>query len=135
MNVINASTPSNMFSQDDSKPYFLAFFTRTLLTACPMTSCRTYREPFRLPFPPLLFIIGPKIPETRMYTYAIRTHCNNNILFFMSAVLADAHFPAHSVGKEGAIVIRADGIGIPELLDAILQLIELDTYVYSPVCI
>ena len=32
------------------------------------------------------------------------------------------------MGKD-AIVIRCDGHGVPELLDAILQLMRLDTYV------
>jgi len=44
-------------------------------------------------------------------------------------VLADAHFPGESFGKR---VLRADGIKIPDLLDAILPLIALDTYVESP---
>ena len=40
-------------------------------------------------------------------------------------VLADAHFPAMSLGPQ---VIRADGVGIPGLLEGILQLIPLDQY-------
>ena len=40
-------------------------------------------------------------------------------------VLADANLPAHSVGKE-AVVIRQDGILIPELLTEILKLFPLD---------
>ena len=44
-------------------------------------------------------------------------------------VLADAHFPGETVGK---LVLRADGLRIPELLDAILPLLELDSYVDSP---
>ena len=40
-------------------------------------------------------------------------------------VIADGNFPAESIGKN-AIVIRADGHGVPEMLDAILQLIPLD---------
>lgn len=40
-------------------------------------------------------------------------------------VLADAHFPAHSVGQR---VVRADGIGTAPLLRGILQLIPLDQY-------
>lgn len=40
-------------------------------------------------------------------------------------VLADAHFPAHSVGQR---VVRADGIGTVPLLEGILQLIPLDQY-------
>lgn len=45
-------------------------------------------------------------------------------------VLADGNFPklAHP-----DIVIRCDGHGIPELMDAILQLMPLDSYVEHPV--
>jgi len=45
-------------------------------------------------------------------------------------VLADAHFPGESIGKR---VIRADGLRIADLLEAILPLFELDTYVPHPV--
>jgi L-fucose mutarotase len=45
-------------------------------------------------------------------------------------VLADAHFPGHSVH---ARVIRADGLRVTDLLDAILPLMALDEYVASPV--
>lgn len=44
-------------------------------------------------------------------------------------VLADAHFPAESLNSR---VIRADGLKIKDLLDAILPLFELDTYVENP---
>ncbi len=47
-------------------------------------------------------------------------------------VLADGNFPAESVGKD-AKVIRLDGHGVPELLDAVLRLFPLDTYVPHPV--
>ena len=47
-------------------------------------------------------------------------------------VIADGNFPAESMGKD-AIVIRCDGHGVPELLDAILQVFPLDTYVEQPV--
>ena len=47
-------------------------------------------------------------------------------------VISDGNFPAESMGKN-AIVIRCDGHGVPELLDAILQLFPLDTYVEHPV--
>ena len=40
-------------------------------------------------------------------------------------VLADAHFPGHSLGAE---VIRADGVQMEPLLDGILDLLPLDTY-------
>jgi L-fucose mutarotase len=45
-------------------------------------------------------------------------------------VLADAHFPVDSLGQR---VLRADGLRIPDLLDAILQLFALDSYVQDPV--
>ena len=44
-------------------------------------------------------------------------------------VLADAHFPGHTFNAK---VIRADGLRIPDLLEAILPLFELDTYVDAP---
>lgn len=44
-------------------------------------------------------------------------------------LLADAHFPGATFGKR---VIRADGLQIPDLMDAILPLFELDSYVDSP---
>ena len=47
-------------------------------------------------------------------------------------VIGDGNFPAESMGKN-AIVIRMDGHGVPEILDAILQLFPLDTYVKHPV--
>ena len=47
-------------------------------------------------------------------------------------VIADGNFPAESVGKN-AVVIRADGHGVPEILDAILKLMPLDVYVDAPV--
>ncbi|MBS4535013.1 fucose isomerase [Clostridium sp. D2Q-14] len=47
-------------------------------------------------------------------------------------VISDGNFPAESIGKD-AIVIRCDGHGILEILDAILQLFPLDTYVENPV--
>lgn len=47
-------------------------------------------------------------------------------------VIADGNFPAESMGKN-SIVIRMDGHGVPEILDAILQLFPLDTYVGDPV--
>lgn len=47
-------------------------------------------------------------------------------------VISDGNFPAESVGKN-AKVIRMDGHGVPKILDAILQLFPLDTYVEKPV--
>ncbi len=45
-------------------------------------------------------------------------------------VLSDAFYPADTCNSR---VIRADGIRIPQLLDGILRLINLDPYVPSPV--
>ena len=47
-------------------------------------------------------------------------------------VISDGNFPAESMGKN-AIVIRCDGHGVPEILDAILKVFPLDTYVEKPV--
>jgi L-fucose mutarotase len=44
-------------------------------------------------------------------------------------VLADAHFPGDTYND---FVLRADGLRIPELLDAILPLFELDSYCEAP---
>ena len=46
-------------------------------------------------------------------------------------VIADGNFPSESMGKD-AIVIRMDGHGVPEILDAILTVFPLDTYVEKP---
>jgi L-fucose mutarotase len=40
-------------------------------------------------------------------------------------VLADAHFPGHSMNSR---VVRADGLGVGTLLEAILPLFPLDSY-------
>ena len=47
-------------------------------------------------------------------------------------IISDGNFPAESMGKD-AIVIRCDGHGVPEILDAILQVFPLDSYVEHPV--
>jgi len=45
-------------------------------------------------------------------------------------VLADAHYPGESCNPR---VIRADGLRVADLLDAILPLFALDSYVDDPV--
>lgn len=45
-------------------------------------------------------------------------------------VLADAFYPGDTMNK---LVIRADGIGVADLLEGILPLFDLDTYVSNPV--
>lgn len=46
-------------------------------------------------------------------------------------VIADGNFPAQSMGKDG-IVIRMDGHGTCEILEAVLKVFPLDTYVEHP---
>ena len=45
-------------------------------------------------------------------------------------VIADGNFPATSVAKR---LVRADGLSVPPLLDDILSLFPLDSYVEYPV--
>ncbi|MEN6296596.1 MAG: RbsD/FucU domain-containing protein [Rectinema sp.] len=45
-------------------------------------------------------------------------------------VIGDSNFPAASNAKR---LVRADGHGVPEMLDAILSLFPLDTFVAEPV--
>ena len=40
-------------------------------------------------------------------------------------VLSDGNFPGNSIGRT---VVRSDACGVPELLDAVLQLFPLDSY-------
>ena len=47
-------------------------------------------------------------------------------------VIADGNFPAETMGKD-AIVIRMDGHGACDVLEAILKVFPLDTYVEKPV--
>ena len=47
-------------------------------------------------------------------------------------VIGDGNFPAASNAKR---LVRCDGLGVPEILDAILRLFPLDTYVESPVAL
>jgi len=44
-------------------------------------------------------------------------------------IFADAHFPGETFNNN---VLRADGIKIPDLLEAVLPLFELDSYVDVP---
>lgn len=47
-------------------------------------------------------------------------------------VIGDGNFPSASIAQR---LVRADGHGVPELLDAILKLFPLDQYVESPVAL
>lgn len=47
--------------------------------------------------------------------------------------IGDGNFPGASMAKaKNAVLVRADGHGVPELLDAILTVIPLDAYVQTP---
>jgi len=56
-----------------------------------------------------------------------------NLLYRMGhgdeIVLADAHYPADTCAQR---VVRADGLGVVALLDAIMPLFEIDFYVSDP---
>ena len=48
--------------------------------------------------------------------------------------IGDGNFPGASMAKpNNCVFVRADGHGVPELLDAILQLFPLDDFVAEPV--
>jgi L-fucose mutarotase len=47
-------------------------------------------------------------------------------------VIADGNFPSASIAQR---LVRADGLGVPVLLDAILALFPLDQYVEKPVAL
>lgn len=66
--------------------------------------------------------INPVVSPDLLYILAIMGHGDE-------LVLADAHFPGHSLGER---VIRADGIMIADLLRGIVPLFPLDNYVTSP---
>jgi L-fucose mutarotase len=66
--------------------------------------------------------ISPYLSPDLLYILARMGHSDE-------IVLADAHFPGHTFN---ANVIRADGVRIHDLLDGILPLFELDSYVPSP---
>lgn len=44
--------------------------------------------------------------------------------------IGDGNFPGHTYGKK---VIRLDGHGVPEIMEAILTVFPLDTYVEHPI--
>ena len=64
------------------------------------------------------------MPETLTGMELLENIRNSNTQIAL-VVIADANFPAHRLGQR---VIRADGHGVPELLDAILTLLPLDPY-------
>uniref|UniRef100_A0A4W6DRA3 L-fucose mutarotase n=1 Tax=Lates calcarifer TaxID=8187 RepID=A0A4W6DRA3_LATCA len=71
----------------------------------------------------------------KLICFSLFSHSLTQRLFWLFSVLADANFPASSICACGPKEIRADGLGIPQLLEAILKLLPLDTYVSSPAAV
>ena len=70
----------------------------------------------------MLIGISPLISPELLKTLSLMGH-GDEIVF------ADAHFPAESLGPR---CIRADGLKISKLLEAVLPLFALDDFVNSP---
>ena len=47
-------------------------------------------------------------------------------------ILADANFPATAIARR---LVRADGHGVPAILEAVLQLFPLDSFVEAPAAV
>jgi L-fucose mutarotase len=62
--------------------------------------------------------IHPALSPALLHTLAEMGHGDE-------IILADAHFPGHTVNRR---VLRADGLTVTTLLDAMLPLFELDSY-------
>ena len=66
--------------------------------------------------------ISPLISPELLYILATMGHGDE-------IVLSDAHFPADSFNS---VVVRADGLKVDQLLEGILPLFEIDSYVDDP---
>lgn len=66
--------------------------------------------------------IDPKLSPDLLYTIAQMGHGDE-------IVLADANFPAVTFGRR---VVRADGHSVTDILEPLLKLFPLDTFVDSP---
>ena len=73
----------------------------------------------------MLKIISPLLSPELLKTLAEMGHGDE-------LVLADGNFPSASIAQR---LVRADGHGVPKLLEAILQLFPLDTFVERPVAV
>jgi L-fucose mutarotase len=71
----------------------------------------------------MLKLISPLLSPDLIKTLAEMGHGDE-------IVLADGNFPSASMAQR---LLRADGHGVPKLLEAILQLFPLDTFVERPV--
>lgn len=73
----------------------------------------------------MLKLISPLLSPELLKTLAEMGHGDE-------LVLADGNFPSASMAQR---LLRADGHGVPKLLEAILQLFPLDTFVEHPVAL
>jgi L-fucose mutarotase len=73
----------------------------------------------------MLKIISPLLSPELLKTLAEMGHGDE-------LVLADGNFPSASMAQR---LVRADGHGVQKLLEAILQLFPLDTFVERPVAL
>ena len=73
----------------------------------------------------MLKIISPLLSPELLKTLAEMGHGDE-------LVMADGNFPSASIAQR---LVRADGHGVPKLLEAILQLFPLDTFVEHPVAV
>jgi len=73
----------------------------------------------------MLKMISPLLSPELLKTLAEMGHGDE-------LVLADGNFPSASMAQR---LLRADGHGVPKLLEAILQLFPLDTFVERPVAL
>ena len=65
----------------------------------------------------------PKIISPELLMYLDKMGHGDEIVF------SDSNFPGESIARaSGAVILRADGSGVPELLRAILPLFPLDAY-------
>ena len=73
----------------------------------------------------MLKVINPMLSPELLKTLCEMGHSD-------TIVIADGNFPAETMGKNGK-VIRMDGHGVPEILEAILEVFPLDQYIEKPV--
>ncbi|MBE6592192.1 MAG: fucose isomerase [Ruminococcaceae bacterium] len=66
--------------------------------------------------------ISKIIPPELLYALARMGHGDE-------IVISDGNFPGESIAaSSGAVLVRCDGVGVPELMRAILELMPLDSY-------
>ncbi|XP_056387195.1 fucose mutarotase isoform X2 [Hyla sarda] len=92
-----------------------------------------------------LFLIDATTSDIELFSVLLHPTPNHQPLSLavpLKNFLADANFPASSISRSGPELVRADeptvhhsGLEIPRLLEAILQLLPLDTYIPRPAAV